>query len=88
MPDNEQTKLRPEQVVLYITSFISLLTALLGAILLTGFLGGTVATHLRVGNPLFTHVLFGEDNSFKALVTGLYGDRQYSFNRLKTSIEG
>jgi hypothetical protein len=34
-------------------------TAVLGAILLTGFLGGTVATHIRVGSPLFTHALFG-----------------------------
>ena len=34
-------------------------TAVLGAILLTGYLGGAVATHRRVGDPLFTHVLFG-----------------------------
>ena len=34
-------------------------TAVLGAILLTGFLGGTVATHVRVGSPLLTHTLFG-----------------------------
>lgn len=34
-------------------------TAMLGAILLTGYMGGAVATHLRVGNPLFTHMLFG-----------------------------
>ena len=34
-------------------------TATLGAILLTGFLGGAVATHIRVGSPLLTHVLFG-----------------------------
>ena len=34
-------------------------TAALGAILLTGYLGGAVATHLRVGDPLFSHVLFG-----------------------------
>ena len=34
-------------------------TTVLGAILLTGYLGGAVATHVRVGNPLFTHVLFG-----------------------------
>lgn len=34
-------------------------TAVLGAILLTGYLGGAVATHVRVGNPLFSHVLFG-----------------------------
>ncbi|MCB0271265.1 MAG: DoxX family protein, partial [Calditrichaeota bacterium] len=30
-------------------------TAILGAILLTGYLGGAVATHVRVGNPLFSH---------------------------------
>jgi hypothetical protein len=30
-----------------------------GAILLTGYLGGAVATHVRVGSPLLTHVLFG-----------------------------
>ena len=34
-------------------------TSLLGAIYLTAFLGGTVATHVRVGSPLVTHVLFG-----------------------------
>jgi hypothetical protein len=33
-------------------------TAVLGAILLTGYLGGAVATQLRVGNPLFSHILF------------------------------
>ena len=33
-------------------------TSLLGAVLLTGYLGGAVATHVRVANPLFTHVLF------------------------------
>jgi hypothetical protein len=32
-------------------------TAILGAVLLTGYLGGAIATHVRVGNPLFTHVL-------------------------------
>jgi DoxX-like family len=32
-------------------------TAVLGAILLTAYLGGAVATQVRVGNPLFTHVL-------------------------------
>jgi hypothetical protein len=34
-------------------------TAMLGAVLLTGYLGGAVATHVRVGSPLFSHVLFG-----------------------------
>lgn len=33
-------------------------TAILGAVLLTGYLGGAVATHVRIGNPLFSHVLF------------------------------
>ena len=33
-------------------------TAVLGAVLLTGYLGGAVATHVRVESPLFTHVLF------------------------------
>ena len=33
-------------------------TAVLGAILLTGFLGGAVATHMRAKNPLFSHMLF------------------------------
>src|SRR4029450_11816059 len=31
-------------------------TAVLGAILLTGYLGGAVATHVRVGNPLFSSI--------------------------------
>jgi hypothetical protein len=34
-------------------------TAILGAILLTAYLGGAVATHARVGSPLFSHTLFG-----------------------------
>jgi hypothetical protein len=33
-------------------------TSILGAILLTGYLGGAVCTHLRLGNPLFSHILF------------------------------
>lgn len=32
--------------------------SLLGAVLLTGYLGGAVASHIRVSNPLFTHTLF------------------------------
>lgn len=30
----------------------------IGALLLTGYLGGAVATHVRVENPLFSHILF------------------------------
>jgi hypothetical protein len=33
-------------------------TAILGAILLTAYLGGAIATHVRVGSPLFSHILF------------------------------
>ena len=33
-------------------------TALVGAVLWTGYLGGAIATHVRLENPLFTHVLF------------------------------
>ena len=34
-------------------------TSVLGAILLTGYLGGAIASHLRLGDPIFTHTLFG-----------------------------
>jgi hypothetical protein len=33
-------------------------TSALGAVLLTGFLGGAIMLHVRVGDPLFSHVLF------------------------------
>ena len=34
-------------------------TTLLGAILVTAYLGGAVATHVRIGSPLASHILFG-----------------------------
>ncbi len=34
-------------------------TSIIGAILLTGYLGGAIASHLRLGDPIFTHTLFG-----------------------------
>jgi DoxX-like protein len=34
-------------------------TAIIGAILLTGYFGGAMATHLRADSPLFSHLLFG-----------------------------
>jgi hypothetical protein len=56
-------------------------TSILGAILLTGYLGGAVATNLRVGNPLFSYILapvyfgvliwgglFLRDNQLRALI--------------------
>lgn len=33
-------------------------SSVLGAVLLTGYLGGAVATHVRVENSLFGHILF------------------------------
>src|SRR5260370_26214797 len=34
-------------------------TSFVGALLLTGYLGGAMASHVRIGSPLFTHTLFG-----------------------------
>lgn len=34
-------------------------TSLLDAVLMTGLLGGAMATHFRAGSPLFSHALFG-----------------------------
>ncbi len=34
-------------------------TSILGAILLTGYLGGATATHVRVGDPFFATVIAG-----------------------------
>lgn len=34
-------------------------TSILGAILLTGYLGGAIASHMRIDSPLFSHTLFG-----------------------------
>jgi hypothetical protein len=41
-----------------LTLYLVRRTSLLGAVVLTGYLGGAVATHLRVGDPLLTHTLF------------------------------
>jgi hypothetical protein len=34
-------------------------TSVLGAILLTGYLGGAICTHWRVGDPFFVHIILG-----------------------------
>ncbi|MDZ4366961.1 MAG: DoxX family protein [Afipia sp.] len=34
-------------------------TSVLGAILLTGYLGGAIYVHVRAGSPLLSHTLFG-----------------------------
>ncbi len=56
-------------------------TAVLGTILLTGYLGGAIYVHVRAGSPLFSHTLFGvylglliwgglwlRDNAVRALI--------------------
>jgi hypothetical protein len=44
-------------VLICVILYIIPRTSVLGAILLTGYLGGAVASHLRHGDPLFSHVL-------------------------------
>ncbi len=50
----------PLGVILLISTIIYIIpkTSVLGAILLTGYLGGAVATHVRVGSAVPTHMLF------------------------------
>ena len=45
-------------LLLCVIAYVIPRTSVLGAVLLTGYLGGAIATHVRVQNPLFTHVLF------------------------------
>jgi DoxX-like family len=56
----QSSVVRPLGVVSLILLVLLLVprTAPLGALLWTAYLGGAVATHVRVGNPLFTHILF------------------------------
>jgi hypothetical protein len=56
----------PESAVLVIgiielvclTAYLIPRTSVFGAILLTGYLGGAIASQMRAGNPLFSHTLF------------------------------
>ena len=52
-------------------------TSILGAILLTGYIGGAICTHLRVGDPFFIQIALGifvwlglylRENRLKALI--------------------
>lgn len=56
-PENALTGLG---VILLISTLIYCVPrfSVLGAILLTGYLGGAVASHVRLENPLFSHILF------------------------------
>jgi hypothetical protein len=55
-----ETVIRPLGFILLIGALLYVLssTSVLGAIFLTGYLGGAIATRVRVGNPLFSHALF------------------------------
>lgn len=55
----QQSVLVPLGAVLVASTLLYVIpkTAVVGAILLTGYLGGAVATHVRAGDPLFSHVL-------------------------------
>ena len=55
-----ESLVRPLGLLLLVCTILYVLprTALLGVVLLTGYLGGAVATHVRVGDPLLSHVLF------------------------------
>lgn len=56
----QESVIVPLGIILLVCSVLYAIprTSFLGAILLTGYLGGAVATHVRVGSPLFTHQLF------------------------------
>jgi hypothetical protein len=45
-------------LLLCVATYLVPRTAVLGAILITGYMGGAIATHVRIGSPLATHVLF------------------------------
>ena len=65
-----QTKIIAIGLLLILCTIIYLLlrTAIFGALLLTGYLGGAVSTHLRVSDPLFSHIPFP---SYVALLLGV-----------------
>jgi len=45
-------------LALCVAAYVIPRTAIIGAVLLTGYLGGAIATHLRVGDPVFSHTVF------------------------------
>ena len=72
--------------VMGVLGFISILlfaiprTQIHGAILLTGYFGGAIATHLRLDNPLFSHILF--PTYLAALAWGSLWLKNETFRRL------
>ena len=60
MPNLNRASLLERQMPLLACTILYVIprTSILGAILLTAYLGGAVASQVRVGEPLFSHVLF------------------------------
>lgn len=42
-----------------VVTYVIPATAVLGAILLTGYIGGAILTHLRVGDPFYMQIVIG-----------------------------
>jgi hypothetical protein len=55
-----ESLITPIGVILLICTLLYVIprTAILGAVLLTGYLGGAIASNMRIESPLFSHVLF------------------------------
>ena len=75
--------IQPLGVVVLICVILYLIpnTAVLGAILLTGYLGGAVATHVRAGDQLFSHVLVPV-----YFATLLWGDLYLRYQRVRALV--
>jgi len=57
----DQSVVRPLGVVQLVCAVLYLFprTAVLGAVLLTGYMGGAIATHVRIGDPYYVQVGLG-----------------------------
>lgn len=55
----EQARLLGVLQLICVALYLHPRTSVLGAILVTAYMGGAVETHLRVASPLFSHILFG-----------------------------
>lgn len=58
LPDSMITPLAILELTVIIIYLIPQ-TAVLGAVLLTGYIGGAICTHWRVGDPFILHILLG-----------------------------
>lgn len=56
-----QSMMRPLGVLELSCAIVYLIpqTSVLGAILLTGYIGGAMLTHLRIGEPVYMHIVIG-----------------------------